>query len=289
MIKTILVPSLGTEADAAAFAAAAAVAGAFGAHIDAVHVRLDPVEVAVGMTPDTSAATMIEGVVDQLERDAQQRQEQAHQAFAQFCARENLAIVAGASAAKDSASAEWHVEIGREPAWMARYGVAADLIVAARGGPEDATARTILETVLIETGRPLLIPVAGVAPAIPPQRVAIAWKATPQAARAVASALPFLMQAGETVLLSIDEGDAEDEDNADRIGRYLAAHGISAAAQRLKPGSAGGAATLLAAARERADLLVMGGYGHGRVYEWVFSGFTKLALAEAQLPILIAH
>jgi nucleotide-binding universal stress UspA family protein len=36
-------------------------------------------------------------------------------------------------------------------------------------------------------------------------------------------------------------------------------------------------------------LLVMGGYGHSRVREWVFGGFTQQALAEAPLPVLLAH
>jgi nucleotide-binding universal stress UspA family protein len=45
----------------------------------------------------------------------------------------------------------------------------------------------------------------------------------------------------------------------------------------------------LATARDRADLLVMGGYGHSRLREWVFGGFTQLVLADAPLPVLIAH
>jgi hypothetical protein len=55
-------------------------------------------------------------------------------------------------------SAEWHVETGQEPRWMTAYGISADLIVASRGSRDDAVLRSILETVLIETGRPLLIP-----------------------------------------------------------------------------------------------------------------------------------
>ena len=37
------------------------------------------------------------------------------------------------------------------------------------------------------------------------------------------------------------------------------------------------------------DLLVMGGYGHSWLREWVFGGFTQLVLAAAPLPVMIAH
>jgi nucleotide-binding universal stress UspA family protein len=36
-------------------------------------------------------------------------------------------------------------------------------------------------------------------------------------------------------------------------------------------------------------LLVMGGYGHTRLREWVFGGFTQHALDHADIPVLMAH
>jgi nucleotide-binding universal stress UspA family protein len=50
------------------------------------------------------------------------------------------------------------------------------------------------------------------------------------------------------------------------------------------------AETLLAAARAAgADLLVMGGYGHSRMREVIFGGFTRHMLSGADLPILMVH
>ena len=170
---------------------------------------------------------------------------------------------------------------------MATYGVASDLIVAPRATGEDVVARSILETVLLETGRPLVIPAASAMPASF-ERIAIAWKPTPQAARAVAAAMPFLARAKEVVVVTVEEQAAE-RDEADRLVRNLAWHGLAATTLRLKPGPEGAAATLLAGAGDRADLLVMGGYGHSRLREWVFGGFTQLVLADAPLPVLIAH
>jgi nucleotide-binding universal stress UspA family protein len=37
------------------------------------------------------------------------------------------------------------------------------------------------------------------------------------------------------------------------------------------------------------DLLVMGGYGHARLREWVLGGVTKTILETMTLPVLMAH
>ena len=66
-------------------------------------------------------------------------------------------------------------------------------------------------------------------------------------------------------------------------------NGFAASVRRLKPGPPGAAETSLAAAREQAALLVMGGYGHSRLREWIFGGFTQRILREAEIPVLIVH
>ena len=71
--------------------------------------------------------------------------------------------------------------------------------------------------------------------------------------------------------------------------RNLAWHGVRASKQILHPGDENAAQTLLSAAQERAGLLVMGGYGHSRIREWVFGGFTQRVLENAPLHILLAH
>ena len=56
----------------------------------------------------------------------------------------------------------------------------------------------------------------------------------------------------------------------------------------MRPGPDGAAATLLSAMTEGRSV-VMGGYGHSRMREWVFGGFTTHVLAGAPLPVLLAH
>ena len=288
MIKTILVAATGNDGDAATFAAALAIARPFGAHLDVLHVRLDPVAVAVAMTTEAGGGALTAGLIQQMERDAQERERKAQEIFTRFCSGAGLAASSAPTSASAAApSAEWHVETGEEPRWMATYGIAADLIVTPRATGEAVVARATMEAVLLESGRPILVPAAGAMPATF-ERIAIAWKPTPQAARAVAAAMPFLARAREIAVITVEE-EADRDDEAERLVRNLAWHGLAATTLRLTPEPKGAAATLLAAAGDRADLLVMGGYGHSRLREWVFGGVTQLVLADAALPVLMAH
>ncbi len=288
MIKTILVAATGTDSDAATFTAALAIARPFAAHLDVLHVKLDAVNTAVSMTSDAGSGTLAAGLIERLEQDSRERETKAREIFSRFCAAANLAATSAPAPGGTAApTAEWHVETGEEPRWMAAYGIAADLIVARRGTGEDMLARSTLETVLLDTGRPILIPAAAAMPESF-ERIAIAWKPTPQAARAVAFAMPFLSRAKEIVVVTVQEA-AEEGSDADRLARNLAWHGLAATTERLKPGPDGAAATLFAGLKGRADLLVMGGYGHSRLREWVFGGFTQHVLADAPLPVLLAH
>lgn len=291
MIKTILVPASGTPTDVATFAAALAIARPFGAHIDVLHARLDPTGMAVAMASDAGAGALTAGLLEQLESDARDREAKAKQAFARFCSEAGIAEAGapptGSPSSGAGVTAEWHVEIGDEPRLMANYGMTADLVIAGRTPEEDVLGRTTLETVLLETGRPLLIPAAAAMPAAI-ERVAIAWKPTQHTARAVAMAMPLLARAREVVVLTVAER-LEEHAATDRLVRALDWHGLAARAESLLPDPEGAAATLLARANECADLLVMGGYGHSRVREWVFGGFTQQVLKTAPLPVLMAH
>lgn len=288
MIKTILVAAAGNDGDAAAFAATLSVARMFAAHIEILHVRLDPVATGVAMTTDTGAGVMAGGIIERLEQDAREREAKARENVTRFCADAKLAEIAAPSAsAAAAASVGWHVETGDEPRLIATYGTTADLIVTRRAGDDDPAARSTLEAALLETGRPILVPPRTAMPAAF-ERVAIAWKATAQAARAVTAAMPFLMRAKQIVVVTVDE-EPDAGDDAERLVRNLAWHGLNATRERLAPGAHGAAASLLAALTGRADLLVMGGFGHSQLREWIFGGFTQHVLADAPLPVLMAH
>src|SRR5690242_18505532 len=108
MIKTILVPSPGDASDTGCFQAALTLARIFTAHIDVLHVRVDPIEVALAMPPEPGAVPLSDDLMAQLERDAAQREATALRAFQDFCTREKLQTLDVPQPSASAASAQWH-------------------------------------------------------------------------------------------------------------------------------------------------------------------------------------
>ena len=285
MIKTILVPSIGRDTDNAVFASALAVARPFAAHLDVLHVRVDAAAMAVKMAAEAGGATMVGGLINQIEAEAAQREGAAKQLFERFCEREGLAI-GDTPPGPSGPSAHWVRQIGAEPDWVTEYGRAADLLVIGR--PRDGDSLDTIEGALLKSGRPVLIPTAAPLAALP-ETMAIAWKAAPEAARAVTAAMPFLAIAKQIQILTVAEEQGVSDEEAARLVTNLRRHGLQAAARHLQPDPRGAADTLLTAAGEQAALVVMGAYGHSRLREWIFGGFTQHVLRGAEVPVLMMH
>jgi nucleotide-binding universal stress UspA family protein len=285
MIKTILVPSTGRHTDNAVFASALAVARPFAAHLDVLHVRIDAAAMAVTMAAEAGGATMVGGLINQIEAGAVQREEAAKQLFERFCEREGLAI-GDPPPGSSGPSAHWVRQIGAEPDWVTEYGRAADLSVIGR--PPDGDSLDTIEGALLESGRPVLIPTAAPLAALP-ETMVIAWKAAPEAARAVTAAMPFLAIAKQIQILTVAEEQGVSDEEAARLVTNLRRHGLQVSARHLQPDPRGAADTLLTAAGEQAALVVMGAYGHSRLREWIFGGFTQHLLRGAEVPVLMMH
>jgi nucleotide-binding universal stress UspA family protein len=121
--------------------------------------------------------------------------------------------------------------------------------------------------------------------------VAIAWKDSPEAARAVAGALPLLRRAREVHVLAWGEEESPSATGAVLdLAQYLRLHGIEASFHReqREPGELG-ELLLSRIADLGADLLVAGCYGHSRVREWVMGGVTQTLLRAMTVPVLMAH
>jgi nucleotide-binding universal stress UspA family protein len=242
---------------------------------------------AVAMTADGGGSALIGGLGERLEEEADRREARAKWRFEEFCRREQL-VVPDAASAEPGLSANWRCEIGFEPAAITDWGRAADLVVAGRPGDGEGLVSETIEAVLLNSGRPLLIP--GTQPMTTlPGTVAIAWKPTREAAHAVTAAMPLLAAAQDILILTVEEDEAVAEAADAPLLAGLRRHGQRATARRLSPGEAGAADTLLAAVREAKALLVMGGYGHSRLRQWIFGGFTRHVLQSAEVPVLIAH
>jgi nucleotide-binding universal stress UspA family protein len=286
MIKSILVPATGSDTDDVVITSALALARAFGAHLDFLHVRADAAAMVAAMAADGSGA-MITGLVDQIEKEADQREEQAKAVFQRFCAREGL-LVGEAALGQPGPSAQWVRQVGDEPYWVAEYGRTVDLVVLGRPAGVRGGSFDTIERALLESGRPVLIAPAGPLAAIP-ETIVIAWKSSPEAARAVTAAMPLLATAKQILVLTVAEEHGLSDEAGARLATNLGRHGLPVSARHLQPAASGAADTLLAAAATEAAMVVMGAYGHSRLREWVFGGFTQHVLRGAKVPVLMMH
>jgi nucleotide-binding universal stress UspA family protein len=287
MIKTILVPATGNQADDAVFTSALAVAHAFNAHLGFLHVRVDAAGMVAAMATDGSGAVMVSGLVERIDEEAAQREDTARQLFQRFCERERL-VIAETPTGNQLPSAQWLRQTGVEAYWVREYGRAADLLVTGHPANDQGVSIDTIEAALVGTGRPVLI-----VPATPlislPETIVIAWKAAPQAARAVSAAMPFLSNAKQILIVTVAEEQGLSDEEGARLMNSLAWHGLNASTRHLKPDQLSAADTLLASAAEQSALVVMGAYGHSRLREWIFGGFTEHVLRGSPVPVLMMH
>jgi nucleotide-binding universal stress UspA family protein len=101
--------------------------------------------------------------------------------------------------------------------------------------------------------------------------------------------MPFLSKANRIATLLLKEGLQQPAEDEPRIATSLRWHGFQVSVRPLRRGPEGAPQTLLGAASEEAQLLVMGGYGHSRLRERIFGGFTRHVLSGAPLPMLMMH
>ena len=287
MIKTILVPATGNQTDDAVFTSALTAARAFNAHLGFLHVRVDAAAMVAAMATDGSGAVTVSGLVERIEEEATRREDAARQLFQRFCERERLAIE-DTPAGQQSPTAQWLRQTGDEAYWVREYGRAADLLVIGRPADDQGVSIDTVEAALVGTGRPVLI-----VPAAPlvslPETMVIAWKAAPEAARAVTAAMPLLSKAKQILIVTVAEEEGLSDEEGARLMRSLSWHGLNVSTRHLRPDRLGAADTLLAVAAEEGALVVMGAYGHSRLREWVFGGFTEHVLRGAAVPVLMMH
>jgi nucleotide-binding universal stress UspA family protein len=145
--------------------------------------------------------------------------------------------------------------------------------------------------VLFKLGRPALVLAPGIA-SLRAEHVAIAWRDSREARRAVMDAMPFLNAARRASVVEVCARDEEPKASArvKDVVVYLARHGITAEAHPIVHRDRSDADHLFQFAQdEGAGLIVAGAYGHSRLGEWMFGGMTREILASCPVCCLMSH
>lgn len=166
------------------------------------------------------------------------------------------------------------------------YARTADLAIL---GKSEAGAGSMVHDLLFGSGVPVVV-VPRSAPREVGRHVAVAWNGSREAARAVNDAMPILERAAKVTVLCVDPQRGRNESPAGDLIRHLGYHDVEARAESIvRGGLSVGDALIARLADFGADLLVMGGWGHSRLREFVLGGVTKRILEQTSVPVLMSH
>lgn len=227
-------------------------------------------------------ATALAAVIDAQRNETGQAAQAALAKFEQAAKREGVAFdcrtletnVAGATHLFGELARTYDLAIVRQPQQD-------------KPGPEELLA----EAALFSAGRPVLIaPYIQTGP-LKLDHVTLCWDGSRAAARAIGDAASFLRKAKTVELLMVKpkEGGRREIAGAD-MAQHLARHGLNVELERITVPDIKVADAILSHVADRgADLLVMGGYGHSRLREFVLGGVTREIMQSMTVPTLMSH
>lgn len=189
-----------------------------------------------------------------------------------------------------------HDQVDDGLARMARF---ADLVVTSQDDPDEPLSGGpvgVPEYVIMNSSRPVLVVPRTVrlttAPPAAGHTVLLAWDGSREAAFATHAAMPLLCRAAAVTVVTLtgpglaapDAGGDKDE-----LLGYLKHNDVYADCITQAASAAPGRDLLAVAAAQGCNLLVMGCYGHGKWREFFLGGASRTVLAEAAIPLLLAH
>ncbi len=276
MIKdTVVNLSVGSSRDVAADYAVS-VANAFGAHVAGMAFAYEPV------IPGTVMGGVPAELIEASLAESRKAAEDAIARFDQAAARAGVSFESRVLDATLVSAADLFGRIAR------RF----DLSVVAQAEPDKATGEDlIIEAALFQSGRPVIVVPYIQRTGLLLERVLVCWDGGRTAARAIGDAIPFLTRAKavDVLIVATEPGKGDEIPGAD-MGRHLARHGLKVEVKRIVAPDIDVANAILSyAADSSADFMVMGGYGHSRLREFILGGATRGIFQSMTVPVLMAH
>jgi nucleotide-binding universal stress UspA family protein len=272
-LKDLLVLVDGSESVGMRLGAATNLAKQHGATLTGLHV-LD-ISWSGGETGGVLSASELSRVAD----DAREQASRLADAFWEQVRRSGV-------------DGQWRVALGPPAGAAAAHARYADMVILGQIDPEDPATQVnkgAVEQTLFSSGRPVIVLPYTRRSGTVGDTVVIGWKPSREAARALNDAIPILENARSVAVIALNPGRGLAGDSpALDAARHLARHGIAATATDRSVEPAAEPDALLDFAGElRADLLVLGGYGH--LTESIMGGVTRVLLQRTTLPLLLSH
>jgi nucleotide-binding universal stress UspA family protein len=291
-MKTILVLAGGMDSDKVVFATALEMAKLLNAHMEFLHVRLNAGGAAMN-SPGAAFATgpALMTALDRLKKEAERRAKAALHHFEQLCEAHQIDIaLCPKDARSEGLSVSWRHEENGALAGIVEAARHNDLVIVGRPSWTNRLQSGLVATLLMSAGRPVLIAPPDARQSWRSGTTLFCWKETAESARALGATLPLLRKSKKVIVASVGEGASDSPAGLFHLVQRLEWNGVTAEARWLPKSSEPTARRLDALAHEEsADLMIMGGYGRGRLREIVLGGCTQHFLASADRPIILMH
>jgi nucleotide-binding universal stress UspA family protein len=276
MIKDLVVNLGGSGTPDVAAGFAISMAKAHGAHVVGVAFVYEPV----------IPGSLLGGIpTDLIEVQREENAKAAKTAVSDFEAASKAAGVSAETRLLDASIAGASDLFGR----IARR---FDIAVVGQAPREQGVSEELLiEGALFGSGRPVIVVPQIHTESIKLDNVMVCWDGSRPAARAIGDAIPLLQRAKTIeVVVVTGERDKSGEITGANMKRHLARHGVNVEIKRIAAGNADVQTAILGhAADTAADFIVMGGYGHSRLREFILGGVTRSILKSMPAPVLMSH
>jgi len=170
--------------------------------------------------------------------------------------------------------------------WLGHRARIADMTIVDRPNSVVDAPQAFFEDALFASGRPVLV-------ASPDQcskqikRLAVAWNGSRVAARALGDAVALFPTAQIDVI--VVTGEKEAGIPGVEVTHHLARRGIRANLVNVHRGDSIAQTINQTALLHEADAIVMGGFGHSRLREFILGGVTRELTGIAKLPLFLSH
>ncbi|MEO1138960.1 MAG: universal stress protein [Pseudomonadota bacterium] len=286
-LRTLLVPLCGAPTDSALLETAFGLARMSKAHAHAVFTRPDPQEVFVykGTLPGAHAEEWETEVSKKIEATGKADAARSRRTFNKVLKSEGIDKEAP-DVSRQEATGGWEQLVGDPWDIVPSFARFFDLTVFSRESKEHKLARNgLLVETLMHSGQPVLY-----YPELShfkfPSHVLVAWNGSNAATRAIVAAIPILGLV-DLVTIAVVGDEISSETEVSRLTDYLSAHSIEATSEFLPSlGKTTGKRILEFAHERECDLIVLGGFGHGRYREAIIGGTSRYLLNHADVPLL---